>query len=467
MIQILYNYTDVTYEWDEEPGVTAFAINTTPHSTTGISPFYAMHCREALVPAEVHIALKDQPRELHESIMHRLDILKATHNAVDKFDERRRDVIDKRNNNLLRKLNLKPGDYVWVQKQPVPNTPYKLDTHFTGPWQIMAPVGSHFKEGSSTVTFMCKLKGRRIVMRRIHMSHMKIYHHRPGELDNPYNTPRVYTGDLNKLPLSQRHESIIDRQWDSAEEVWNYRTLLRDGRESDWISEKRVLAAFSPSAIDNFHAIYELNHQLDMPRRARRRQPPTGRSLTEAQAMLKFPKGTPIVRAGDLEAGEKKYYSGIIRGYNKPWWRGCYENTDWFDLTATEVTREMILYRLLKERALDSVIDPLTGRFEDSEPWVEPIDVTTVVGRRLREHFNVTGWANGVVRRVMRTKPVLVLECEFEGDNGKRDFRPQQESYCIEQNSPAGSWHFVKSSPNNRVVAGDLAMIVSSTRLPC
>ena len=440
VLQILYNYTDVTNEWDEEPGVIAFAINTTPHSTTGLTPFYAMHCREALVPAEVHIALKDQPRELHESIMHRLDILKATHDAVDKADQRKRDSIDKRNERLVRKLNLKPNDYVWVLKQPVPGIPYKLDTHYTGPWQIIAPVNSRMDDDAPSVTFICKMKGRKIVMRRVHMSHMKIYHHRPGELDNPYNTPRVYTDDLQRLPLPQRHESIIDRMWDTEQLEWNYRTLLRDGRETEWINERRVLAAFSPSAIDTFHAIYELNHKLDMPRRARRRQPPPGRALTEAQAMLKFPRGTLIVRAGDLDAGEKKYYSGIIRGYKKPWWRGCYENGDWLDLTATEVTREMVLYRLLKERALDSIIDPLTGKFDDSEPWVDPLDLHKVVGRRLREHFSVTGWGNGVVLRVMRHKPI-VLECLFEGDDGARDFRPSAERYCIEQNSPIGSWH--------------------------
>ena len=182
--------------------------------------------------------------------------------------------------------------------------------------------------------------------------------------------------------------------------------------------------------------------------------------------MLKFSRGTPIVRAGDLDAGEKKYYSGIIRGYNKPWWRGCYENGDWLDLTATEVTREMVLYRLLKERALDSIIDPLTGKFDDSEHWEDPLDLHKVVGRRLREHFSVTGWGNGVVLRVMRHKPI-VLECLFEGDDGARDFRPSAGRYCIEQNSPIGSWHFVRSAAANPVVAGDLAMIVSNTSLPC
>ena len=44
-------------DWDIGIGIVNFAIRTTPQSTTGLTPFFAMHCREAVLPSQSFMKL--------------------------------------------------------------------------------------------------------------------------------------------------------------------------------------------------------------------------------------------------------------------------------------------------------------------------------------------------------------------------------------------------------------------------
>ena len=74
-----------------------FAIRTTPHSTIGLTPFFAMHCREAVLPSQSFMKLEDQQCVLHESIQRRLDLFRRARTVVDEAYQERVEAIDRRN----------------------------------------------------------------------------------------------------------------------------------------------------------------------------------------------------------------------------------------------------------------------------------------------------------------------------------------------------------------------------------
>ena len=81
---------------------------------------------------------------------------------VNEAYQERVEAIDRRNAALNRKLHFSKGDYVWVQQEAVLGRVYKMDAHYTGPWQLMEAMGSSCENGTPTVTWLCRQHGRRV-----------------------------------------------------------------------------------------------------------------------------------------------------------------------------------------------------------------------------------------------------------------------------------------------------------------
>jgi hypothetical protein len=112
------------------------------------------------------------------------------------------------------------------------------------------------------------------------------------------------------MDASAASEFLYDRRSKANDSAWEYRVRLRDGTLSSWLSATEILQRLSPVAHDTFHALYELKHQEQMPRYAKRRVNTQAQRLTSQEALKQYPRGTKVARSGDLERGEPAYIKG-------------------------------------------------------------------------------------------------------------------------------------------------------------
>eukprot|EP00953_Heterococcus_sp_UTEX-ZZ885_P014059 8003-Heterococcus_DN1.PRE.1 len=233
---------------------------------------------------------------LHASVERRLELLIIARKATDAAFEVRKAANDRRNDRLVRTSNIKVGDYVWAKLIPDADRARKLDAQYSGPWQLITPLGD------TEVSFLCNLMGRRVTYKKKHLVRMKPFHQRPLALQPVGQVAQLY--DITGLDEEDACTSLCDRRANSDDTAWQYRMLLRDGTLSGWRTQLDILKCFTPSAIDTFHALFELKHGDQMPRHAKRRAEKLPAKLTVEQAMAMFPRGTGIAREGDVDIGE-------------------------------------------------------------------------------------------------------------------------------------------------------------------
>src|SRR6202040_3171256 len=126
-------------DWTSQLPFTKFVYNNTPHSATGVSPFFAnkgYHPRLTIslegIPAhEAHMVATDL-KTLHQ---HLRDQLKVTNEAYSRFADRKREITP----------DWKDGMKVWLDLQNVKTKRLmkKLDLKRAGPLPILAKVSTH------------------------------------------------------------------------------------------------------------------------------------------------------------------------------------------------------------------------------------------------------------------------------------------------------------------------------------
>jgi hypothetical protein len=198
------------------------------------------------------------------------------------------------------------GDHVMVQQEPVKAKNGKLGPRWTGPWCLEQ------QADSNGVTYVCRLEGRHVTRRTIHVTRMKKFKQRPVHLE----------------PDDSSNQSSSPND--------NIQQLI----------EAKALKVYSISDLNTFHALYELKHHDQMPRYAsRKRQAGCVPILTKEAAMKQFPIGTPVLR----EEEDGTYVKGEIAGYYRPYWRARYEDELWADLNKTEVLVALQLLSIVGE----------------------------------------------------------------------------------------------------------------------
>jgi len=165
--------------WDELLSSALFSYRTTPHSTTGYTPFFLMHGREAILPLEftipTHRFTQSPLLNPQDWIQARLTLLSGT--LVQAQEQAQRKIAlaqhsykarhDKQNN-AQPQAQFQIGDQVLKKRMELSSTTAnKLEPKMTGPFYI-------HKSGPSGI-YKLRTSAGKILPKTIHGNHLKIY----------------------------------------------------------------------------------------------------------------------------------------------------------------------------------------------------------------------------------------------------------------------------------------------------
>jgi len=167
------------HPWDELLSSALLAYRTTPHSTTGYTPFFLMYGREAVLPLEhiypTHHFNLSGPTDTEEWILQRLKVLNgklqdaqaqaqrritlAQHSYKERYD---------RTHKAKPQAQYKIGDQVLKARVELsPSSANKLEPKMIGPYYI-------HEVGASGI-YKLRLPSGRILNKFIHGNHLKLY----------------------------------------------------------------------------------------------------------------------------------------------------------------------------------------------------------------------------------------------------------------------------------------------------
>ena len=201
---------------------------------------------------------------------------------MDAAFERRAQIAEIANGKRQKTLKVALGDLVMVKNHSYdtdPNRVKKFSVRWTGPWEVMSNT-------SSGVTFTCRLSGRRVVYRTIHVSLMKKFRPRPDALQ--LLDPHAIIPDVTGLPRGQRCDRIEERKFETDTDAWQYKLRMRNNDLTPWLDEKRASKYVSGPDLDTFHALLELKHPDQLPQTARRPKAAPSHTLTVEEGLKIF-----------------------------------------------------------------------------------------------------------------------------------------------------------------------------------
>lgn len=108
------------------------SYNTTVHSATNFSPFELLYGKRARLPSNIHDEEKiDTYNDYMIDLVTTLDkIQEIAVRNLDQAKQHSKELYDRN----VKPLDLKPGQFVYVEKEPRSN---KLDQTYTGPYEIV------------------------------------------------------------------------------------------------------------------------------------------------------------------------------------------------------------------------------------------------------------------------------------------------------------------------------------------
>lgn len=236
ILKALSAFVDLDHStWDQGLKIAEFALNTTPRSATGLTPFFHIYARDATLPHDaMMVGVSERALDLHQDVERRIETLRLARQAVDSAFEVRARAAQLANDKLRKTVKVCVGDLVLVKAavDAEPNQVKKLSERWTGPWEIMFDTGSG-------VTFTCRLQGRRVMYRTIHVSLMKKYRGRPDTLR--LTEPHALVPELADLPRGQWCNGIEERKLNGENNAWEYKLRMRDNALTPWLDAKRAL----------------------------------------------------------------------------------------------------------------------------------------------------------------------------------------------------------------------------------
>jgi hypothetical protein len=161
-------------EWDDYVDAILLAYRTKRHETTGFTPFYLMHGRQARLPVELMVESsvsmeKDLPEALLERTFHIMDRLDRDLNKVrERVSEKQKSQKQRHDDKgVSPKLNI--GDKVLVEQSQLRNNmSAKLESHWIGPYYIHNVL-------EQNVYKLRNMQGK-LVKGVFHGNRLKIYH---------------------------------------------------------------------------------------------------------------------------------------------------------------------------------------------------------------------------------------------------------------------------------------------------
>ena len=419
-------------EWADGLELLQLKLRTTPDSSTGLTPFFGLYAREAYMPLDLELgAGPRRSRDLHQDIERRRDLMELAAQAVHSDLARRRDMQERLNAQIKNRYRFKVRDLVMVQAEPDPDNVRKLEPRYSGPWVLEQDVGER------GVTFACKLQGRTVKYTTFHARRLKPFHERPIDLRSQRVQDPVSAAALKELPTEQQLSAVLDRKWAGAR--WLYKLQLRDGSETDWISEKVALKFSSASALDSFHVLYEL-YNSPLPRYAKRAAVAKEKTLTREQALRRFPLDLPVARAEELDSSRTTVIGGKVSGYLSPWWRCSFDDGTWCEWTKTEMLEGLRLRKVTDARGLQEALKkppsaPVVYHqtFSGSFPG-------SCKGQRIELLFD-DGWTAGTIKSGKGSK----YEVLFDYETGRRTCSLRIDNYHVAEDAAVDAWRWIKA----------------------
>jgi hypothetical protein len=440
-------------DWDVGLQVLQFALRTTPHSQLGLTPFFLVYGREAYMPYDINLIAPGKYRnmDLHDWVeKRRIWMAEATSIAQKVYFDRCEAARKDARKSGTRRLRVHIGDWVLLKRPPTPGRSKKLDPKYTGPWQIIAFAGS------SGLSFVCRMHGRRIRTCRAHVSLMKPFHFDDFKDTGLSEFPKIPIESADTLGPEDTLDSIIDRRI-GANGDWEYLVRSRfSGKPADWLSEDEIAPLVKPSELDTFHALYELRHAHQMKGYAKR---PVKSKHTRAahEARKLYPKGTVVARLvpSAQSAVGVEYQWGEVHSYTSPRWHVRYSNGEWETLTEAQLKRAIrlaqTLFKMNKSPALDLQNAKIReGITEPQSQWTvlpampKSFGPQDHVGTQIRVMYS-TGWSQGTVLDSSNQRAGTYV-VRFSSENEPRLLRLRKDTYCPFSFAPQGSWCIVERS---------------------
>lgn len=209
IIMLSMYVSDHQKDWDVYLPYVRFAYNTSLQSSTGETPFFLMHGRDAVIPLQVQYAHMDmegwQPKDYRHQV---IEGLQQVFQKVRYFNDLKRQSQESYQDEWKRDSPYQVGDLVWVYTPSVQSgRVFKLSHPWRGPFRI-----THCP---TPVTVKVHNLAGKTVNQQIHVSRLK-----------PYNTPDEPTIEL---PI----ETIDDGFHPNEEEAFLSSTILPDSPEEE------------------------------------------------------------------------------------------------------------------------------------------------------------------------------------------------------------------------------------------
>jgi len=113
-----------------------YALRNAPRGETGLTPFFCVYGREARLPHDAFMAA-DRPMNLVTEVERNADMMALAERVVEQAFGKRAATIAKRNENIHKSMKVAVGDWVLIKRPPQEGRAHKIDSQFTGPWQVM------------------------------------------------------------------------------------------------------------------------------------------------------------------------------------------------------------------------------------------------------------------------------------------------------------------------------------------
>ena len=133
-------------DWDQCLDFITMAYNSTPHESTGISPYKLVFGREMSFPIDIITDKVDEaphePKYVSEYVKEMEDRMRTAHGTARKHLK-----VSVKRQKMLSNTNVKypiyeKGDLAWRnQKKNIPGLKLKITRHWTGPWVIIDKLG--------------------------------------------------------------------------------------------------------------------------------------------------------------------------------------------------------------------------------------------------------------------------------------------------------------------------------------